>query len=148
MFDLTYYLIDVGENYCHIHEKNAILSISEAFFKKEKDKLQLIKELLIQSVKKKAANSNSEEFKVVAINKKDKLSVESEVEDETTNTVVAPIISNDTQDVYIVKQGYGVSIECQVIERQTEIRYMKYDSIIPTHKARSRAKTKSKQRGW
>ena len=123
MFNLSYYFIDVGENLCEIYEMNLLFSITESIKKKDKARLMLIKEVIKNT------------FKVVFINKRGKITLESEVNDSLTFQNVEPVVVTEANDIYIVRPGQSVSIRAQINPNEFEIRYINFDEIkSSTHK--------------
>lgn len=138
MLNLNYYFVDVGENYCTISEYNLILSLRDAVLNKDLVQLKLIKEYIRQSLKTKNSFSPVDEFKVVLVNKSDKMSIESEVEEVETHSIVEPLFDNENYTAYIMQPQHVLSIECQVVPHEIEHRFIRYEYI------RSAAKRKRK----
>ena len=134
MFNLSYYFIDVGENLCEIYEMNLLFSITESIKKKDKARLMLIKEVIKNTFKKMSPTSELTDFKVVFINKRGKITLESEVNDSLTFQNVEPVVVTEANDIYIVRPGQSVSIRAQINPNEFEIRYINFDEIKSTHK--------------
>lgn len=127
MLDFNYYFIDVGQNYCLISYRNHLVSLKEALVNKNKVELKLAREAIVKKFRNNYLSGDNS--KMVMVNKKDKIAVESYVEDEQTRVRYEPIISCENCDVYIVKPGQGVVVICQVVEREVEHRYITYDAL-------------------
>ena len=132
MLDFNYYFIDVGQNYCLISYRNHLVSLKEALVNRNQVELKLARETIAKNLKNKYLFGDSS--KMVMVNKRDKIFVESYVEDEQTRVRYEPIISCESCDVYIVKPGQGVMVTCQVVEREVENRYITYDALKPATK--------------
>lgn len=132
MLDFNYYFIDVGQNYCLISYRNHLVSLKEALVNKNQVELKLAREAIAKNFRNNYLSGDSS--KMVMVNKRDKIFVESYVEDERTRVRYEPIISCESCDVYIVKPGQGVMVTCQVVEREVENRYITYDALKPATK--------------
>ncbi len=129
MFNLNYYFVDVGDNYCTIAEYNLVFSLRDAILNDNLAQLKLIKEYIKQSFKKKCVFSPVEEFKVVIVNKANKMAIESEVEDLSTNSVIEPLFENEIYNAYLMTPKQALTVKCQVVPNQIEHRYIKYQYI-------------------
>lgn len=129
MFNLNYYFVDVGDNYCTIAEYNLVFSLREAILNDNLAQLKLVKEYIKQSLKKKCVFSPVEEFKVVLVNKANKMAIESEVEETATHSIIEPLFENDSYDAYIMTPTQALTVKCQVVPNQIEHRYIGYQYI-------------------
>lgn len=129
MFNLNYYFVDAGENYCTIAEYNLMVSLRDAILENNLAQLKLIKEYIKQSFKKKCIFSPIEEFKIVLVNKVDKMTIESAVEDIDTLVAKEPLFSNSIYDAYVMTEGQALSIKYRVVPNQVEHRYLRYEYI-------------------
>lgn len=129
MFNLNYYLVDVGDNYCTIAENDLMFDLQDAIVNDNLAQLKLIKEYMKQSLKKKCAFSSMKEFKIVLVNKAYKMAIESEVEDVSTRECVEPLFENKMYNAYLMTPKHALTIRCQVVPNQIEHRYIKYQDF-------------------
>lgn len=129
MLNLNYYFIDVGENYYSITERSCLRSLTETLREKAVIKIKIAKEFIVRNFKDKCIFSPDAECKTVFVNKVGKIFVETGVETERNGEQIAPIVTTDNFDVYIMTPGQFLTIRCQVYENQVENRYLEYKSI-------------------
>ena len=130
MLNLNYYFIDVGENYCRISERSCFISLRDAIKEKDTEKLKLAKEIIKRNFKRKYMHEPSEEFKMVYINKVDKLSVETIVDTaENPKIKLDALVSCPDYDLYLMSPGQSLCVRCQVRRNEVEIRNLSYDNI-------------------
>ncbi len=129
MLNLNYYFIDVGENYYSITERSCMRSLTETLREKAIIKLKIAKEFIVRNFKDKCILSPDAECKTVFVNKVGKRFVETNVETERNGEHIAPIVTTNNFDVYIMTPGQYLTIRCQVHENQVENRYLSYRSI-------------------
>lgn len=130
MLNLSYYFVDVGENYCNISQRSCIISLKEAIKNKDIENLKLAKEIIRRNFKKKYLHEPSQEYKMVYVNKVDKLFVETTVDTASNPRIkVEPLFSCPTYDLYLMSPGQSLCVRCQVLENEVEIRNLSYDSI-------------------
>ena len=123
MLNLSYYFVDVGENYCNISQRSCIISLKDAIKNKDIENLKLAKEIIKRNFKKKYLHEHSQEYKMVYVNKADKLFIETTVDAASNPRVkVEPLFSCPTYDLYLMSPGQSLCVRCQVLENEVEIR--------------------------
>lgn len=140
MLELKYYLVDVGENSCEIFEKNMVIDFFEALKSKNTAKLKIFKEFIIDNIKNKNFGRENNDFKVVYVNKKDKMDIGTEVVDLSNKTSVSPIKNTDNFDLFIMNKNHRLDIRCQVVECEIEYRSLLYNDISKTRKSHVKRK--------
>ena len=137
MLNLSYYFVDVGENYCNISQRSCIISLKDAIKNKDIENLKLAKEIIRRNFKKKYLHEHSQDYKMVYVNKADKLFIETTVDAASNPRVkVEPLFSCPTYDLYLMSPGQSLCVRCQVLENEVEIRNLSYDSIKSPKKKR------------
>lgn len=129
MLNLNYYFVDVGENCYTIAERSCLRSLTETLREKAVIRLKIAKEFVIRNFKDKCIIKPEAECKTVFVNKVGKIFVETSVETERGGESIAPIVTTDNFDVYIMTPGQYLTIKCQVHENQVENRYLSYKTI-------------------
>ena len=129
MLNLNYYFIDVGENCYSIMERSCLRSLTETMQEKAVIRLKIAKEFIIRNFKDKCIIKPEAECKTVFVNKVGKIFVETSVEIERGGDLIAPVVTTDNFDVYIMTPGQYLTIKCQVHENQVENRYLSYNTI-------------------
>lgn len=142
MFELNYYFVDVGDNFCEVRERTANIALRDAFsdkgeaynaFARKFIRLKL-KEMLI---------SDCDVYKFVAVNKVDKLSIKSRVENIMTQEVREPIYSTDKMDMYMIHPEEELYMICSVIPRNFEHVVIGFEQLYDPY---SETKKKSKRK--
>lgn len=143
MFELNYYFVDVGDNFCQVRERTANIALRDAFsdkgeayntFARKYIRLKL-KEMLI---------SDCDVYKFAAVNKANKLSIKSRVENTITDEVVKPYFSTDSLDLYMVHPEEQLYIICSVIPRNYEHVVVGFDELYdPFSERKSKSKRKT-----
>lgn len=131
MLNYNYYYVDVGENYCHVSERNCLISVRDALASKDKNQLKIAREVLVHSFKERSHLSQDGEFKMVLVNKLGKMLIESYVEDIETKVTYEPFVSCKEYDAFIVFPKQELTIKCEVVPYETEYRNLPYDDIKP-----------------
>ena len=79
-----------------------------------------------------------------AVNKADKLSIESRVENKITDEVVEPFYSTDKYDLFMVHPEEQLYVICSVIPRNYEHVLVDYDQLYdPFSKSKNKSKRKT-----
>lgn len=130
MLNLNYYFVDVDENSCLIAEMDLDLDIRGLILARNKMLLNLAKEYITRTFRRRLPFVQEEEFKVVFVNKQDKLSVEAQIADsETHRPVESPAVATQNYEIFFINPGQELHVECQIVPRETEIRSIEYDKI-------------------
>lgn len=130
MLILNYYFVDVDENSCMIAEKKLEIDLGQVLKSKNKALLILTREYITRTVRRIVPWMEGEEFKLVFVNKQDKISVEADVADSETHKVKeGPIASTKKHEIFFVSPEQELNIACQVLPMETEIVSMRYDKI-------------------
>ncbi len=135
MLELKCYLVDVGENSCEIFEKNMVIDFFDALKSKNIAKLKIFKEYIITSFKNKNSSTENNDFKVVYVNKKDKMDIGAEVVDLSSEASISPIKNTDNFDLFLMNKNHRLDIRCQVVEHEVEYRSLLYKDIYKTRKS-------------
>lgn len=144
MFELNYYFVDVGENFCQVRERTADIALKDAFsdkatcmraFAREYIRLKL-KEMLI---------SDCDVYKFVAVNKVGKLSIESRVENMVTDETVEPFFSSASLDIFKVHPEEQLYVVCSVVDKHYEHVVVGFDNLYdPFFEEEQKRKSKRK----
>lgn len=129
MLNFDYYFVDVGENYCTISKRNATINLVEAFKQDDKVKLIIAKKILIGKFKKSTPFFKEEEFKIVLVNKEDKLRIAAEVVNESTSKRTEPIADKEGYFVFTMSPADQLNVKCQVYPKETEYRSLSYKYV-------------------
>ena len=141
MINFRYYFVDVGENYCYIDENNGIINLRDAIINKDKEQLKIAKEIIKHNFKMKYLHESSQEFKMVYVNKADKLYIDTEVSTiGNAREIIEPLVSEQNYDLYLMSPGQNLCVRCMVRENEEEIRNLSYSSIRKPIKAKRYSK--------
>ena len=117
MFELNYYFVDVGDNFCQIRERTTDIALKDAFSDKGTSKAAFARKYIRLKLREMFI-SDCDVYKFVAVNKADKLTIESRVENTITDEVVEPFYSTDTIDLFMVHPEEQLYVICSVIPRK------------------------------
>jgi hypothetical protein len=143
MFELNYYFVDVGDNFCEVRERTADIALKDAFSDKGTSKTAFARKYIRLKLKEMLI-SDCDVYKFVAVNKADKLSIESRVENKITDEVVEPFYSTDKYDLFMVHPEEQLYVICSVIPRNYEHVLVDYDQLYdPFSKSKNKSKRKT-----
>ena len=143
MFELNYYFVDVGDNFCQIRERTTDIALKDAFSDKGTSKTAFARKYIRLKLKEMLI-SDCDVYKFVAVNKADKLSIESRVENKITDEVVEPFYSTDKYDLFMVHPEEQLYVICSVIPRNYEHVLVDYDQLYdPFSKSKNKSKRKT-----
>ena len=142
MFELNYYFVDVGDNFCQVRERTTDIALKDAFSDKGTSKAAFARKYIRLKLREMFI-SDCDVYKFVAVNKADKLSIESRVENKITDEVVEPFYSTDKYDLFMVHPEEQLYVICSVIPRNYEHVLVDYDQLYDPF---SRSKNKSKRK--
>ena len=143
MFELNYYFVDVGDNFCEVRERTADIALKDAFSDKGEARNAFARKYIRLKLKEMFI-SDCDVYKFVAVNKADKLSIESRVENKITDEVVEPFYSTDKYDLFMVHPEEQLYVICSVIPRNYEHVLVDYDQLYdPFSKSKNKSKRKT-----
>ena len=143
MFELNYYFVDVGDNFCEVRERTADIALKDAFSDKGTSKTAFARKYIRLKLKEMLI-SDCDVYKFVAVNKVGKLSIESRVENIMTQEVVEPFYSDDSLDFFMVHPEEQLYVICSVIPRNYEHVLVDYDQLYdPFSKSKNKSKRKT-----
>jgi hypothetical protein len=143
MFELNYYFVDVGDNFCEVRERTTDIALKDAFSDKGTNKTAFARKYIRLKLKEMLI-SDCDVYKFVAVNKAGKLTIESRVENKYTDEVVEPFYSTDTFDLFMVHPEEQLYVICSVIPRNYEHVLVDYDQLYdPFSKSKNKSKRKT-----
>ena len=142
MFELNYYFVDVGDNFCEVRERTADIALKDAFSDKGEARNAFARKYIRLKLKEMFI-SDCDVYKFVAVNKVGKLSIESRVENIMTQEVVEPFYSDDSLDFFMVHPEEELYTICSVIPRNFEHVVIGFEQLYDPFSKKSK-KTKRK----
>lgn len=143
MFELNYYFVDVGDNFCEVRERTTDIALKDAFSDKGTNKTAFARKYIRLKLKEMLI-SDCDVYKFAAVNKAGKLTIESRVENKYTDEVVEPFYSTDTFDLFMVHPEEQLYVICSVIPRNYEHVLVDYDQLYdPFSKSKNKSKRKT-----
>ena len=129
MFELNYYFVDVGDNFCEVRERTADIALKDAFSDKGQAKNAFARKYIRLKLKEMLI-SDCDVYKFVAVNKVGKLSIRSRVENIITDEEVEPFFESEDFDIFMVHPEEQLYVICSVIPNKIEHVVVDFDNII------------------
>lgn len=142
MFELNYYFVDVGDNFCEVRERTADIALKDAFSDKGEARNAFARKYIRLKLKEMLI-SDCDVYKFVAVNKVGKLSVKSRIDNDSQLDIVEPFYSSDEMDIYIIRPKEELYIICSVKPKNLEHVAIPFDRLFDPCSPKKKSKRKT-----